>query len=341
MPTGEELALLRRVPTHIPLKLFTIAPVELCERFSYHGSTVVSGGAAAVYADAQERRARHRRPGRDDGAHPQPVLLLHRRWRAPVPADRGARRELRRLLAVVDAADGDAGPLPGRHVVGPPALPPPRAGRVGSVLVPAPRTFLLAHRGRWSANPVRTLLVSPPLPLPPRYPRPAQTGSYVLVALAEVFASITSLGYAYSRAPRNMRSMVQAVALFMTAFAAAIGQALVGLASDPLLVWDYAVVAILAFVAGACFFLQFRGLDVCEDKLNDLPEGQMARGERSKHRDGTTRRGVPRWPFDKHSSRAAEPPLPQPRRFVAATYVRKPTTTSCFIPPVCNIRQGH
>ncbi|CAM1508353.1 Fc.00g052010.m01.CDS01 [Cosmosporella sp. VM-42] len=102
----------------------------------------------------------------------------------------------------------------------------------------------------------------------------AQTGSYVLIALAEVFASITSLEYAYSKAPKNMRSMVQAVALFMTAFAAAIGQALVGLAADPLLIWNYGVVAILAFIAGTCFYLQFHSLDIHEDELNELPEGK-------------------------------------------------------------------
>ncbi|KAM0435251.1 hypothetical protein ACHAPT_003344 [Fusarium lateritium] len=101
----------------------------------------------------------------------------------------------------------------------------------------------------------------------------AQTGSYVLIALSEVFASITSLEYAFSKAPRNMRSMVQAVALFMTAFSAALGQALVGLAADPLLVWNYGVVAILAVVAGTCFWFQFRSLDRVEDELNVLPEG--------------------------------------------------------------------
>lgn len=102
----------------------------------------------------------------------------------------------------------------------------------------------------------------------------AQTGSYVLIALAEVFASITSLEYAFSKAPKNMRSMVQAVSLFMTAFSAALGQALVGLAEDPLLIWNYAVVAILAFIAGTCFWIQFRHLDVVEDELNILPEGR-------------------------------------------------------------------
>lgn len=40
-PTTEELMTLRRVPNKIPAKLFTIAFIELCERFSYYGSTVV------------------------------------------------------------------------------------------------------------------------------------------------------------------------------------------------------------------------------------------------------------------------------------------------------------
>lgn len=41
LPTREDLATLRRVPNKIPVKLFTIAFIELCERFSYYGSTVV------------------------------------------------------------------------------------------------------------------------------------------------------------------------------------------------------------------------------------------------------------------------------------------------------------
>jgi POT family proton-dependent oligopeptide transporter len=41
LPTLQELATLRRVPNRTPARLFTIAFVELCERFSYYGSTVV------------------------------------------------------------------------------------------------------------------------------------------------------------------------------------------------------------------------------------------------------------------------------------------------------------
>lgn len=40
-PTEEELHTLRRVADHIPFKVYTLAFVELCERFSYYGTTVV------------------------------------------------------------------------------------------------------------------------------------------------------------------------------------------------------------------------------------------------------------------------------------------------------------
>ncbi|GAB1315057.1 Peptide transporter ptr2 [Madurella fahalii] len=108
----------------------------------------------------------------------------------------------------------------------------------------------------------------------------AQTGSYVLIALSEILASITSLEYAHSKAPANMRSMVQSVALFMNAISSAIGFALVPLAGDPLLVWNYATVAILAAVGGCMFWLQFRHLDKQEDQLNMLPTGEFG-GEKA------------------------------------------------------------
>lgn len=75
------------------------------------------------------------------------------------------------------------------------------------------------------------------------------------------------------------------VNLVQTAFSAAIGQALVPLAEDPHLVWNYATVAILAFVGGAGFWWTWRDLDAKEDELNLIEEtkykgrGPRARGE--------------------------------------------------------------
>lgn len=66
-----------------------------------------------------------------------------------------------------------------------------------------------------------------------------QTGSYVLIAFSEILASITGLEYAFTKAPKNMRSLVMAVFLFMSALSSAIGEAFVSLSADPLLVWNY------------------------------------------------------------------------------------------------------
>ncbi|KAL1943975.1 hypothetical protein VTO73DRAFT_3793 [Trametes versicolor] len=100
-----------------------------------------------------------------------------------------------------------------------------------------------------------------------------QTGSYVILAFSEIFASITGLEYAFTKAPKNMRSLVMAVFLFMQAISAALGEAFVALSSDPLLVWNYGVMGVLAFIAGTIFWFQYRELDSQEDDLNDLSEG--------------------------------------------------------------------
>jgi len=65
-----------------------------------------------------------------------------------------------------------------------------------------------------------------------------------------------------------MRSLVMAVNLFMTAISSALSQAFVSVSEDPLLVWNYAIVTILAFVFGFAFYLTHRGLDKEEDALN-------------------------------------------------------------------------
>ncbi|RMZ90449.1 hypothetical protein DV736_g2322, partial [Chaetothyriales sp. CBS 134916] len=102
-----------------------------------------------------------------------------------------------------------------------------------------------------------------------------QSGSYVLIAISEILASITSLEYAFTKAPKNMRSMVQALALFMVAIANAIGEALISLSTDPLLVWNYGVFAVISFVAAILFWICHYKLDVDEDALNLLPTGHV------------------------------------------------------------------
>lgn len=99
-----------------------------------------------------------------------------------------------------------------------------------------------------------------------------QTIPYVLIGFSEIFTSITGLEYAFTKAPTNMRSLVTSYWHFMSAFSNAIGQALVALSEDPLLVWNYATVAMLAAVGGTLFWLAQHNLDKKEDIMNMLPE---------------------------------------------------------------------
>ncbi|KAF5522952.1 putative peptide transporter ptr2 [Colletotrichum aenigma] len=109
-----------------------------------------------------------------------------------------------------------------------------------------------------------------------------QTPCYILIALSEIFASITGLEYAFTKAPRNMRGLVTGVFWFVHAFSSAIAQAFVGLAADPLLVWLYTTIAIISCLGGIGFWLTFRKLDMEEDALNALPESTYkGRGESS------------------------------------------------------------
>jgi len=102
-----------------------------------------------------------------------------------------------------------------------------------------------------------------------------QTGSYVLIAFSEIFASITGLEYAFTKAPVNMRSLVMAIFLFMSAISSALGEAFVSLSADPLLVWNYGVMAVLAGITGIVFWFYVRKLDAQEDRLNNLGEGHV------------------------------------------------------------------
>jgi len=102
-----------------------------------------------------------------------------------------------------------------------------------------------------------------------------QTGSYVLIAISEILASITGLEYAFTKAPKNMRSLVMSVFLFMSALSSAIGEAFVSLSADPLLVWNYGTMGAISGVTTIIFWLSVRNLDAQEEELNRLAEGHV------------------------------------------------------------------
>jgi len=122
-----------------------------------------------------------------------------------------------------------------------------------------------------------------------------QIPAFVLVAFSEIFASITGLEYAFTKAPKNMRSLVMSMFLFTNAVSSAIAQAFTPLSNDPLLVWNYASVAIIAFVVGILFWLTHRNLDTQDDELNMLATGHLE----SHH-------GAPNEDLEKHNGTTVE-----------------------------------
>ncbi|KAF8705994.1 Peptide transporter PTR2A, partial [Rhizoctonia solani] len=97
-----------------------------------------------------------------------------------------------------------------------------------------------------------------------------QTPAYVLIAASEIFASITGLEYAFTKAPLRMKSLVMAAFLFTTAISNAISEALVPVSEDPYLVWNYAGCGIAAFIAGIAFWVCFHHLDWEEESQNEI-----------------------------------------------------------------------
>ena len=100
----------------------------------------------------------------------------------------------------------------------------------------------------------------------------AQTGAYMLIGISEIFASVTGLEYAYTKAPPSMKSFVQAMFLLTNAFGAAISEAFVPVLYDPAIQWLYVGLACGSFAVGGIIWVLFHHLNAEEDKMNSLEE---------------------------------------------------------------------
>jgi POT family proton-dependent oligopeptide transporter len=97
-----------------------------------------------------------------------------------------------------------------------------------------------------------------------------QTPAYVFIALSEIFASVTGLEYAYTKAPSNMKAFIMSVFLFTNAIGSAIGIALSSTSVDPKLMWMYIGLAISTVIAGIIFWFLFKKYNQVEEELNAI-----------------------------------------------------------------------
>lgn len=97
-----------------------------------------------------------------------------------------------------------------------------------------------------------------------------QVPAYVLIAFSEIFASITGLEYAYSKAPVTMKSFIMALFLLTNAFGSALGCAISPVVKDPNFVWMYTGLGIACFTAGCLFWIFFRNYNRTEESMNAM-----------------------------------------------------------------------
>ncbi|KAF5859347.1 hypothetical protein ETB97_002958 [Aspergillus alliaceus] len=78
-----------------------------------------------------------------------------------------------------------------------------------------------------------------------------QVPAYVLVALSEILASVAGIEYAYTQAPKSMKSLIMAIYLSTTSVGALIAMTVSPLTVDPKLPWLYSVLGMENFLAAA------------------------------------------------------------------------------------------
>ncbi|SPO04646.1 related to H+/oligopeptide symporter [Cephalotrichum gorgonifer] len=92
---------------------------------------------------------------------------------------------------------------------------------------------------------------------------------YVALAIAEIFGLVTASEYAYSKAPKDMRSIVQAMVQLSACIGALMGMAISPAARDPYLVIVYGTVAGVMGLCSILFWWRFHKYDKIDQALNN------------------------------------------------------------------------
>ncbi|GJD01078.1 oligopeptide transporter [Colletotrichum higginsianum] len=98
----------------------------------------------------------------------------------------------------------------------------------------------------------------------------AQLPVYVALAVAEIFGLVTASEYAYSKAHKDMKSIVQAIVQLSACMGSLMAMALSPVSRDPHLVIVYAAIAGVMGLCSALFWWKFRKYDRLDRELNNL-----------------------------------------------------------------------
>ncbi|KAL8733935.1 MAG: hypothetical protein Q9181_003386 [Wetmoreana brouardii] len=93
---------------------------------------------------------------------------------------------------------------------------------------------------------------------------------YFILAVGEIFGFVTASEYAYSKAPPNMKTIVQAFVQLTACAGSALGMALSPVAKDPDLLVMYACLAGVMILSAALFYWKFSKYDKVDEELNQM-----------------------------------------------------------------------
>ena len=97
-----------------------------------------------------------------------------------------------------------------------------------------------------------------------------QTPIYVILSFGKIFSLVSASEYAYSKAPKEMKTVVQAISTLNTGVGAILGMAISPAAKDPHLVAMYAALAAAMGFIAAVFWWSFMGYDRIDEEFNML-----------------------------------------------------------------------
>ncbi|KAK4174684.1 putative peptide transporter [Triangularia setosa] len=93
---------------------------------------------------------------------------------------------------------------------------------------------------------------------------------YILLAIAEILGFVTAFEYAYSKAPREMKTVVQALTQLTAGVASLLGMAISPVSRDPNMVIVYSCLAGAMGVSAVVFLWRFRRYDRIDTQLNQF-----------------------------------------------------------------------
>jgi POT family proton-dependent oligopeptide transporter len=94
-----------------------------------------------------------------------------------------------------------------------------------------------------------------------------------MTALSEVLAYVAGMEYAYTKAPKSMRSIVSALFLLTCTIGSMLGITLSPVSKDPKVLVEYASLSGVMLVTAVLFLLAFGKYNKIEEKMNMLNSG--------------------------------------------------------------------